>query len=254
MTLTLLCAFSLLAGFVDSVVGGGGLIQLPALLILMPGLPVATVFGTNKMAALAGTTFATYRYSRHVTIDWRLTAPAAASAFVFSFLGSRAVTLLHPEVLRPLVLVLLVLVAIYVFCVKDLGLIHQPKHARRKAVGLGIVTGIALGFYDGFFGPGTGSFLIFIFVGVFGFDFLSASASAKVMNLATNLASVLYFGGTGHILYQVAIPMAGCNIVGSLLGTRLAILKGSRFVRVFFLIIVGALIAKLGQQLLFPSR
>ncbi|MDQ6809556.1 MAG: TSUP family transporter [Verrucomicrobiota bacterium] len=253
-TIALLCLFSLLAGFVDSVVGGGGLIQLPALLILLPGLPVPTIFGTNKLASLAGTSFATYRYSRHVSIDWRVTAPAAASAFVFSFLGSRAVTLLNPELLRPLVLVLLVAVAIYVFLVKDLGLIHQPKHARRKAVGLGVVTGVALGFYDGFFGPGTGSFLIFIFVGVFGFDFLAASASAKVLNLATNLASVLYFSATNHILYQAALPMAGCNIVGSLLGTRMAILKGSRFVRVFFLVIVGAMIAKLAQQLLFRSH
>ena len=253
-TLLLLCTFSMLAGFVDSVVGGGGLIQLPAMLILMPGLPVPTVFGTNKLAALAGTSFATYRYSRHVSIDWRVTAPAAISAFVFSFLGSRAVTLLHPELLRPLVLGLLVLVAIYVFVVKDLGLIHQPKHQRRKAVALGVATGIGLGFYDGFFGPGTGSFLIFIFVGLFGFDFLSASASAKVINLATNLASVLYFGATNHILYQAALPMAGCNIIGSLVGTRLAILKGSRFVRVFFLVIVAALIAKLTQQMLTQPK
>lgn len=251
-TTLLLCVFSLLAGFVDSIVGGGGLIQIPALLILLPGIPVPTILGTNKLSALAGTSFAAYRYSRHVTIDWRVTAPAAASAFVFSFLGSRAVTLLNPAFLRPLVLVLLVLVAVYVFYVKDLGLVHQPKHARRKALGLGVITGVALGFYDGFFGPGTGSFLIFIFVGIFGFDFLAASASAKVINLATNLASVLYFGATHQILYQVALPMAGCNILGSLLGTRMAILKGSRFVRVFFLVIVGALIAKLTQQLLFP--
>ncbi len=251
-TIFLLCAFSFLAGFIDSVVGGGGLIQIPAMLVLLPGVPVPTILGTNKLAALAGTSFATYRYSRHVSIDWRVTAPAAASAFVFSFLGSRAVTLLNPALLRPLVLVLLVLVAIYVFYVKDLGLVHQPKHARRKAVGLGIVTGIALGFYDGFFGPGTGSFLIFVFVGIFGFDFLAASASAKAINLATNLASVLYFSATNQILYGIALPMAGCNVLGSLLGTRLAILKGSRFVRIFFLVIVGALIAKLTQQLLFP--
>ena len=254
MTVALLCLFSLVAGFVDSVVGGGGLIQLPALLILMPGLPVPTVFGTNKMAALAGTSIATFRYSRHVSIDWRVIAPAAGSAFVFSFLGSRAVTLLNPALLRPLVLGLLVVVAIYVFVVKDLGLVHQPKHARRKAVGLGVLTGTTLGFYDGFFGPGTGSFLIFAFVGLFGFDFLAASASAKVINLATNLASVLYFGGTNHILYHAAIPMAGCNIVGSILGTRLALLKGSRFVRVFFLVIVAALIAKLTQQILTPTH
>lgn len=249
LTIALLCAFSLLAGFVDSVVGGGGLIQIPALLIMLPGTPIPTLWGTNKLASLAGTSFAGYRYSRHVNIDWRVTAPAAATAFVFSFLGSRAVTLLNPDLLRPIVFVLLIVVAIYVFVVKDLGLIHRPKHGGRKAVSIGVATGVALGFYDGFFGPGTGSFLIFAFVGIFGFDFLSASASAKIINLATNLASVLYFGATNHILYQVALPMAGCNIVGSLIGTRLAILKGSRFVRIFFLVVVAALIVKLAQQL-----
>jgi uncharacterized membrane protein YfcA len=185
-----------------------------------------------------------------VDMDWRVTAPAAAAAFVFSFLGSRAVTLINPSFLRPVVLVLLVVVAIYVFVVKDLGLIHRPRHGRRTAVSLGIVTGVAIGFYDGFFGPGTGSFLIFIFVGVFGFDFLTASASAKLINLATNLASVLYFAATDHILYRVALPMAGCNVIGSFIGTRMAILKGSRFVRIFFLIIVAALIARLAQQML----
>jgi uncharacterized membrane protein YfcA len=248
MTLPLLCAFSLLAGFVDSVVGGGGLIQIPALLILLPGVPIPTVLGTNKLASLAGTSVATYRYAKQVEMDWRVTGSAAASAFVFSFLGSRAVTLLNPDFLRPVVFVLLVLVAVYVFFVKDLGLIHQPKHARQKAVWLGVITGVGLGFYDGFFGPGTGSFLIFIFVGVFGFNFLAASASAKLINVATNLASVLYFGGTHHILYGAALPMAACNVVGSFIGTRMAILKGSRFVRVFFLLVVGALIARLAQQ------
>lgn len=255
MTATLwLCGFSLLAGFVDSVVGGGGLISIPALLIFFPGVPVATLLGTNKLSSVAGTGFAAYRYSRAVTIDWKLVGPAALAAFVFSFLGSWAVTLLHPAFLRPIVLGLLVLVAIYVFVVKDLGLIHKPKHGQHKAVWLGVITGVVLGFYDGFFGPGTGSFLIFIFVGIFGFDFLAASASSKVMNLATNLASVIYFAASGHILYEIALPMAACNIAGSFVGTRLAILKGSKFVRIFFLIVVGALIAKLAHQLFFETR
>jgi uncharacterized protein len=249
MLLLLLCAFAFLAGFVDSVVGGGGLIQIPALMILLPGTPIPMLWGTNKLAAVCGTSLATYRYARHVQIDFRIVGPAAAIAFVFSFLGSRAVTLLRPEIFRPIVLVLLVAVAAYVFFVKDLGLVHQPKHPQRKAIGIGLLIGGALGFYDGFFGPGTGSFLIFAFVGIFGFDFLCASASAKLINLGTNLASALYFGATGQILYRIALPMAVCNILGALIGTRLAILKGSRFVRLFFLVIVLVLIARLAQQL-----
>lgn len=244
-----LCAFALVAGFVDSVVGGGGLVQIPALLILFPGIPIPTILGTNKLSSLAGTTIAAQRYARHVKIDWPLVAPAAATAAFFSFVGAKALTLVNSSFLRPIVFALLVIVAIYVFFVKDLGLVHQPKHAPRKARWLGILIGATLGFYDGFFGPGTGSFLIFLFVGLFGFDFLSASASAKAVNCATNLACVIFFATTNQILYAVALPMAACNILGSLAGTHLAILKGSKFVRIFFLVVVSALIARLAQQL-----
>ncbi|MGI8435602.1 MAG: sulfite exporter TauE/SafE family protein [Chthoniobacterales bacterium] len=250
--LLILCLFSLIAGFVDAAVGGGGLIQLPAALILLPGVPIPTVLGTNKFASLFGTTFALQRYAQHVRIDWSTVAPAALIAFVFAFAGSRAVTLLNPALLRPLVLILLLVVALYVFLVKDLGLIHQPKHSARRARWLGLAVGSVLGFYDGFFGPGMGSFLIFAFVGLFGFDFLSASASAKAVNWATNFASLLYFGSTGQILFHIGAAMAASNILGAILGTRLAIAKGSRFVRIVFLLVVAGLIAKLTQMLLWP--
>ncbi len=247
--LVMLCAFSLLAGFVDAAVGGGGLIQLPAALILLPGVPVPTVLGTNKFASFFGTSFAVQRYARHVQMDWATVLPAAMAAFVCAFLGSRVVTLLDPALLRPLVLVLLVIVAIYVFLVKDLGLVHQPKHAPHKARLLGILVGSVLGFYDGFFGPGMGSFLIFAFVGIFGFDFLSASASAKAINWSTNLASLIYFAWAGHILFGVGLAMAACNVLGAIIGSHVAIAKGSRFVRVLFLVVVCGLIAKSAQVL-----
>lgn len=251
-SLLLLCAFSMAAGFVDAVVGGGGLIQLPAALLLLPGVPFPTLLGTNKFASFFGTSMAVQRYSRHVAIDWRAIAPAAMAAFFFAFLGSRSVTLLDPAVLRPLVLILLVVVALYVFFIKDLGLIHQPKHAPRKTRWLAIGIGASLGFYDGFFGPGMGSFLIFAFVGILGFDFLSASASAKVINWCTNLASIIYFSATGQLLYKIGLAMAVSNVIGATLGSHLAIRKGSRFVRVFFLVIVCGLIAKLTQTILWP--
>ncbi len=240
------------AGFVDAVVGGGGLIQLPAALLLLPGVPFPTLLGTNKFASFFGTSMAVQRYSRHVAIDWRTIAPAAGAAFLCALLGSRAVTLLDPAILRPLVLILLVAVAIYVFLVKDLGLIHQPKHAPRKTRWIAIVIGAVLGFYDGFFGPGMGSFLIFAFVGILGFDFLSASASAKTINWCTNLASIIYFSATGHLLYGIGAAMAVSNVIGATLGAQLAIKKGSRFVRIFFLLIVGGLIAKLTQTIFWP--
>lgn len=246
----ILCFFAFLAGLIDSIAGGGGLIQLPALFIFLPNLPVATLFGTNKLASIAGTSIATIQYSRHIRIDWRATLPATAAALLFSFLGARAVTLINPAVMRPLILFMLVAIAIYTFMRKDLGSIHAPKLDSIKRFSISITTGSVLGFYDGFFGPGTGSFLIFIFIGLFGFSFLSASASSKVINLATNLSAVLYFAATDNILYSTAIFMALCNILGAVVGTRLAILKGNRFVRLFFLIVVSCLIAKLGYDFL----
>jgi uncharacterized membrane protein YfcA len=250
--LLLLCAFSMTAGFVDAAVGGGGLIQLPAALILLPNVPIPTILGTNKFASLFGTSFALQRYARHVQIDWSTVAPAAISAFFFAFIGARAVNLLDPKFLRPLILILLVIVATYVLLAKNLGLIHAPKHAPHKARALGIALGGVLGFYDGFFGPGMGSFLLFAFVGLFGFDFLSASASAKAVNWATNFASLIYFSSTGQLLYGVGAAMAVSNIIGSTIGTHLALAKGSRFIRIFFLFVVCGLILKLAQTLLWP--
>ena len=247
--LTLLCCFAFLAGFIDSIVGGGGLIQVPAMLVLLPDAPVATVFGTNKLAAISGTLVAARQYAQRVQIDWRTVLPAAGAAFVCSFSGAHAVSLIDARVMRPLVLVLLIAVAIYTFIRKDFGSIHAPKLDAGRQTLFAVMTGAGLGFYDGFFGPGTGSFLIFAFVGVFGFDFLIASASSKIVNVATNLAALLYFAGAGHIVYRIALPMAACNVLGSLVGTRLATRKGSGFVRVLFLVVVVCIIVRFAYDI-----
>jgi uncharacterized protein len=248
-----LCLFAFLAGFVDSVVGGGGLVQLPALLIFLPAessRTLAPVFGTNKFASLCGTSMAVVQYARRVQIQWRFLFPAALAAFVFSFLGARAISFIRKDAMEPVILGLMIAVAIYTFWKKDFGHLHAPKLSPAQARALGIVVGVVIGFYDGFFGPGTGSFLIFIFIGLFGFDFLNASAHAKVINFATNLAAVAFFAATSNVLYRYAIPMAACNIVGSITGSRLALLKGNRFVRGLFLVVMSALIARYGWQIL----
>ena len=244
-----LCGSALLAGFVDAIAGGGGLIQLPACLILLPGAPVVAILGTNKMASLFGTSAAAVRFTRGIRIDWNIVLPATSVAFFFSTLGSRTISIINPNALKPLILGLLVIAAIYVYLVKDIGLRHLPRHGKVRGRWLGALLGAAPGFYDGFVGPGTGSFLILIFAGLFGFEFLAASASAKVVNCATNLASVIYFVSIGQVLYRFALPMAACNILGAMAGSHLAILKGSRFVRVIFLMIVAALIAKLAREI-----
>ncbi|HTH94549.1 MAG TPA: TSUP family transporter [Rhodocyclaceae bacterium] len=233
-----------LAGLVDAVVGGGGLIQIPALFAGLPAAVPATIFGTNKVASISGTFTATLRYLRQVKVPWRVALLAASTAFVFSFLGAMSVALLPKEWARPLVLVLLVIVAIYTFLRKDFG--AQDKgltHGRCYLAGA-LLLGAGIGFYDGFFGPGTGSFLLFLFVRFFGLDFLRATSAAKVVNLSTNAAALFYFVPTGHVLWGLALSMAVCNIAGAQVGTVLALRHGSTFVRKLFLVIVLVLIVK----------
>jgi len=251
MDLFWLSLFAFIAGFVDSVVGGGGLVQLPALLVLLPeelAASVPVVFGTNKLSSICGTSVAVLQYSRRVPIPWRSILPATIAAFAFSALGVRVLQSVQSEFLKPLILVLLVAVAIYTYSRKNLGHLHAPNFLQDHERSLALLVGVVIGFYDGFFGPGTGSFLIFIFIGWFGFDFLVASASAKAINVATNLAAVIVFARNGQILYQYALPMGACNVAGALLGTRLAILKGNRFVRGFFLTVVVVMIARFAYE------
>jgi uncharacterized membrane protein YfcA len=249
----LLCFFAFLAGFVDAIAGGGGLIQLPALMILLPAEPILAIIGTNKMVAMFGTTFAAGRFARSIKLDWHVLAPATATAFVFSAIGSGVAASFNPNLLKPVVLCLLIVAAIYVYVVKDIGLEHKPRHSKAHGLWWGVLVGAVLGFYDGFFGPGSGSFLILIFASFFGYEFLAASGCSKVINLATNLASVSYYVWIGQVLYWIALPLAISNTLGAMAGSHLAILKGSKFVRVFFLFIVAGLIAKLGHDMMQPG-
>jgi uncharacterized protein len=247
-----LCSFAFLAGFIDAVAGGGGLVQVPALFVLMPAVPAATLLGTNKFASIWGTLFATWQYSRQVPMEWRATLPTCAAALAFGYVGAQTVAHVPAGFLRPLVLVLLVLVLAYTLWKKDLGALHAPKLSHPQQFWVGLATGAIIGFYDGFFGPGTGSFLIIAFVGLFGFSFLAASASAKAVNVVTNGAALAYFTTHGHVLYGVGVPMALCNVLGSFVGTRLALKLGSKFVRGVFLVVVGALIARYAYDLWQP--
>ncbi|MBV2265235.1 MAG: TSUP family transporter [Thauera sp.] len=239
---------ALFAGFVDSIVGGGGLIQLPALFAAFPNTAPATLFGTNKLASIVGTTSAAIQYSRRVEIPWRVAGPGAVAALVGSWYGAKAVAYLEPAILRPLILALLVLVAVYTFLRKDLGSVSkEPEHGGRSvAIALGV--GGVIGFYDGFFGPGTGSFLIFLFIRLLGMDFLRASVSAKILNVATNLAAISFFVGNVELMWKLAAVMAVCNLSGSILGSRMALKHGTGFVRKMFLAVVTVLILRLAYD------
>lgn len=236
--IVLLCVAAFFAGFVDAIVGGGGLIQTPVALILLPNLAVSTVIGSLKIPSFSGTALAARQYMKAVKLQWSLLLTMAVVAFVFAFIGSNLLTNVDNQFMKPLLLVVLSLIAVYTFFKKDFG-VHQVKgHTPKKQLLLGILVSMVIGFYDGFIGPGTGSFLVLAFVVVLGFDFLHASATAKMVNLATNIGSISLFLLKGKILWVIALPMAVCNSFGGWLGSKLALKKGNGFIRVFFLLVV----------------
>ena len=241
-----LIVIAFVAGLVDAAVGGGGLIQLPGLFTTLPQQTPAALLGTNKFSSMFGTGAAAWRYARSVRFPWRPVLLAAAAAFVFSFLGATAVSLLSKGAVRPLVLALLVVMLGYTLAKKDFGALHRPREVGRRELGIALAMGAVIGFYDGFFGPGTGSFLIFLFVRFFGLDFLRASAASKVVNLATNVAALAFFVPSSNVLLVFAVPMAVANIAGSVAGTRMALRGGTPLIRRLFLALVVVLIARMG--------
>ena len=248
MEYLILCVAAFGAGLIDAVVGGGGLIQVPALFAAMPTTAPAMLLGTNKLAGVWGTGAAAVNFARRVKVQWSTAVPTAMAAFALAFVGAYTVTRIPPDFLRKLLPFILVAFALYTLKKKDFGSVHAPAHAGWKEKTIAASVGGSIGFYDGFFGPGTGSFLVFLFVRFFGFDFLAASAVAKVVNVACNLAALLWFWYSGHLLWQIGLMMAICNVAGSLVGSRLAIRKGSGFVRKIFLLVVSALILKTGYD------
>jgi uncharacterized membrane protein YfcA len=234
------------AGMIDAAVGGGGLVQVPGIFAVLPNHLAATLLGTNKFASIFGTGTASWRYARSVGIIWRLVLPAALTAFAFAFIGASVVSYIPKELFRPLVLGLLIFMLVYTVKRPDFGSLHRPTALDRQQLLIALGVGGAIGFYDGFFGPGTGSFLIFLFIRFFGFDFLRASAAAKIVNLATNLAALSFFIPHGNVLYHFAAPMAAANMAGAIVGSRLAMKGGTARIRKLFLCLVFILIVKLG--------
>jgi uncharacterized membrane protein YfcA len=234
----LLCLAAFFAGFVDAVVGGGGLIQTPVALVLLPHLTVSTVIGSLKIPSFSGTALAARQYLKAVKLDWNLVLIMALVAVVSAFMGSELLTVMDNQFMKPLLLVVLSLIAVYTFLKKDFGSHQSKEHSPIKQMVLAITLCMFIGFYDGFIGPGTGSFFVLGFVAVLGFDFLKASATAKVVNLATNMGSISLFLLKGKIIWSLALPMAACNAIGGWVGAKLALKKGNSFIRVFFMLVV----------------
>lgn len=249
-----LLAAAMLAGWIDAVSGGGGLVQLPALLVGLPGVPPATVLGTNKLSSIIGTSAAARTYRRAAVTDVATAVPMAVAAFLGSALGAGLATRLPGTWFRPLALVLLVVVGLWTLLRPALGERQDlrwhggEEHHRHRAAA--IAMGAGIGLYDGIFGPGTGTFLVFGLVALLGYSFLNASAIAKIVNVATNLAALLVFGATGHVLWGLGLAMGVANLTGAVVGARTAVRRGSRFVRVVFLVVVGILLLRLGYDVL----
>lgn len=248
MEMLIVSLASLLAGFVDAIVGGGGLILVPAMFATFPAAHPATLLGSNKGASIWGTAFASWHYSRRVEMRWAALLPAAGAGFVASFAGAWTVTVAAPDFLRKLLPLILLAVLAYTLVKKELGRTHAPRFAGTHEVLVAVAIGAGIGFYDGFFGPGTGSFLVFLFVRLLGYDFLSASASAKVVNTASNGAALILFAFKGHVWWHFVIVMALANVLGALFGTRMALKHGTGFVRAVFVAVVSALILKTGYD------
>ncbi len=245
-TALFLLAASFFAGFIDSIAGGGGLIQLPALLIGLPKSETAEVLGTNKLSAVFGTTTAAALYRKQIKPDPKVLIAMGVPAFLGSAGGAVLASNIPTSSMRPMVLVLLIIVAVYTWFKPDRGKFENLRHLPKRRVQIAAFAGVVIGFYDGIFGPGTGSFLMLILVASLGYAFITASAIAKVVNVATNVGAIMVFGINGAVIWQIGIILGVANISGAVIGARLAIKGGSTLVRKVFLLVTVALIVKVG--------
>lgn len=248
--LVLLGLAAVAAGFVDAVVGGGGLIQLPALLLGLPNAAPVQILATNKLGSICGTTASSATYYRRIKPDPRIFLPMMVLAFSGSFCGALVAGKIPRAAFEPMVLAVLIVVGAYVLFKPSLGEVTALRYAGSQHLAAALMVGFTIGFYDGALGPGTGSFLVFALVGLLGYSFVEASAKARLANWATNLGALALFVPQGAVLWKVGLVMGAGNLVGSYVGARVAVSRGARFVRVFFIVVVGAFIVRIGGHLL----
>ena len=248
--LLLLALAALFAGFVDAVVGGGGLVQLPALVIGLPQAAPVQLLATNKLASVCGTSVAAATYYRRVRPDPRTFGPLMLAAFAGALGGAAVASTIPRSAFDPIVLVVLVVVGAYVVAKPAIGQATVLRFAGRRHTTAAALTGAVVGFYDGALGPGTGSFFVFTLVGLLGYDFLEASAQARLANWATNVAALCVFVPQGAVLWEVGLAMGAANLVGGYVGARTAVRRGTRFVRLFFVVVVTAFVVRIGWDVL----
>jgi uncharacterized membrane protein YfcA len=248
-TIILVVVAGFCAGWVDAVVGGGGLIQLPAML-LVPGISPVQALATNKMGSIFGTTTSAVTYYRRAHPDLKTALPMAGVALAGSFCGAVLATSLPASVFKPVIIAALAAVAVFTALHPTAGSLTKLRYTGARHLGTAFGIGLVIGFYDGLIGPGTGSFLVIAMVALLGYSFLAASAKAKIVNMATNLGALLYFLPHGSLLWGLGLVLGAANMAGGYTGARTAVTRGSRFVRIVFLLVVAVLIIKLGSDVL----
>lgn len=247
--LAIVLPFIFIAGLIDSIAGGGGLISLPAYWSI--GIPPHTALGTNKFSSCCGTVFSTARYFHAGMIDVPVAVWSAVAALLGSWLGARVALFVSAVFLNYLLVVLIPSLTVLTLVRKDIGLRdHSANLKLGYRIALGICAGLVIGFYDGFFGPGTGTFLIMIYALLLKYDFVVANANTKVVNLASNVAAVVTFAVAGKVLYSIAVPGALCGIAGNLLGSRMVVKKGNKLIRAIFILALLLLLGRIGYNLL----
>jgi uncharacterized membrane protein YfcA len=249
LTIVLLLLAGLTAGWVDAVVGGGGLIQLPALL-LVPGISPVQALATNKLGSIMGTSTSSITYARRVHPDFTTAGPMAVAALAGAVGGAALASHIPASAFKPIILVVLVGVAVYTVLKPSLGEHTELRYEGNRHRWTAAATGLVIGVYDGLLGPGTGTFLVIALVGVLGYAFLQASALAKITNFATNLGALIFFVPAGHVVWSLGLAIGAANLVGGYVGARMAVARGSRFVRVIFIVVVGALILRLAYDVI----
>ena len=232
------------AGFVDAMAGGGGLIQLPALIVGLPNKELPLILGTNKVPSIFGTAAAARNYFKNIKPDIPLTLSMMGPAFIGSMGGASLAAAVPKDFFKPFIVLLLVAVAIYTWVKPELGMNENLKYTHKKRLAIVALIGLLIGFYDGIFGPGTGTFLVFFLVSGIGYAFLKASGTAKLVNISTNAGAILSFQFTGHIWWQLGLLLAFANVTGAIIGSRLAIKGGSPLVRKVFLAVTFLLITR----------
>jgi uncharacterized protein len=246
--LGLLALAALFAGFVDAVVGGGGLVQLPALVLGLPTASPVQILATNKLASICGTSVSSVTYYRRVRPHAGTFVPLMALAFAGSLLGALLASRIPAEAFDPIVLAVLVLVGAYVLFKPDLGDVTKLRFSGHRHTAIAMAAGFVIGAYDGALGPGTGSFFVFSLVGLLGYSFLEASAKARMANWATNLAALCIFIPQDAVLWGIGLLMGAANLVGGYIGVRTAVARGTRFVRIFFIVVVSGFVVRLGGE------